>query len=111
MSCPMYEDYTRMCIENFKEISKVTSFDVCQSDNYKECPAYQIEFKKMSECEFLEECKKHVNIDGIDFETVKEFGNKYCLSKENKKNCARYKLLKNKEEVPDKLLANGAINE
>ena len=111
MTCPMFKDYTRTCIESFKEISKITSYNLCESDKFEECPAYQIEYKKRGQCEFLEECKKNSNIDGLDFETVKEFGNKYCLSKENKKNCARYKLLIKKEKVSNKLLANGTINE
>jgi len=111
MTCPMFKDYTRTCIESFKEISKVTSYELCESDKFEECPAYQIEFKKKGQCEFLDDCKKNTNLDGADFEQVKELGNKFCLSTENKVNCARYKLLIKGEIVPNKLLANGNINE
>lgn len=108
MSCPMFKDYTRECISKFKEISKVSSYDLCDSENYEECPAYQIEFKKRGQCEFLTNCKADVKINTDDFEKIKEFGNIYCLSSENKIKCARYILYKEGKKVPANLLADGS---
>jgi len=42
MTCPMYKDFTRQCIQHFKEMARITNFEICESNKYEECPAYQI---------------------------------------------------------------------
>jgi len=109
MSCPLYEDFTRMCVTEFKELVNVYNYDFCDSeDGYKTCPFYRIINKKVTVCEHNLSCRNHFPLENITMEKLTEITIKYCFSK-NKINCARYKLIKAEKEVPDHLLADGSM--
>ena len=46
MSCPLYNDFTRECVEKFPEIVSIGTYDYCSSDGYKTCPFYKIIVEK-----------------------------------------------------------------
>ncbi len=108
MSCPLYEDYTRMCVEDFKELVEVVSFDFCDTDGYEECPFYKIIKGKVIPCEFVEKCRERQELKPFDFETIKRVSNDFCLS-ENKVNCEVYKLYKSGKDVPNGLGPDGSM--
>ncbi len=114
MSCPMYEDHTSGCVENFKEIIQLTKYGFCESDKYEECPFYQLLNGKAKPCEFLNQCQQHFNNlpnKFTEFITdVVDGMNKYCLS-DNNVNCEIYKLRNAGKDVPMVLLPNGKIIE
>ena len=57
MSCPKYEDNTRTCVVEFKEILHFVSFDFCDSDEYNDCPIYKLLEGKAKPCKFLQDCR------------------------------------------------------
>ncbi len=116
MSCPLYEDYTRNCIKKFKEIVNITSFKICDSENYKECLFYIAIQTPEKNCKYSDNCIKTF------FESLKEkslidvkyfiqTGKKYCLDIENRKKCARYKRYETDKKTITNLLPDGTIIE
>ena len=73
MDYPLYEDFSRVCIEDFKEILQFTSFDFYDSDEYRNCPVYKILDGKANPCIFLQECRIHfskISSENGDFKTA-----------------------------------------
>ena len=106
MSCPMYKDFTRECIESFKEIITISNIDVCDSDRYKECPFYRILNDPEKLCEYADKCVHSKIFWKSSFERIMWISKTYCLS-ENKVNCARYKVMKTGKTPPEGLLVDG----
>ena len=107
MSCPLYKDFTRECAEKFEGIVQISSFDVCESDRYKECPFYRLINEPEKLCEYADRCVQGEFIWKESFERIMWVSNTYCLS-ENKVNCERYKLMKTGEVVPENLRVDGS---
>ncbi len=114
MCCPKYEDNTRTCLEEFKEIIHFISFDFCASDEYGNCPIYKLIEGKPKPCEFLDECQIHFSSmlsEDADFKIGSMDGmSKLCLSEKNV-TCEIYKLRKANKDVPEGLLPDGSIIE
>jgi hypothetical protein len=109
MSCPLYKDFTRGCVTEFKEVVNVANFDFCDSeDGYKICPFYKIINKEVTICENTLFCRKRSHLENLNMETISELSIKYCFS-DNRINCAIYRLRKEGKEVPDNLLADGSM--
>lgn len=96
---------------------KVTTFDVCESDEYEKCQIYMICTSPFN-CEFLQQCANHYIEKLPKFVTnvfmtdrgVKEMTETliaYCLSSEKSKTCAKYKLFCKGEKPPINLLPDG----
>ena len=107
MSCPIYEDSTRECIEKFEEIVNISNFDVCDSDRYKLCPFYRNIHETENRCEYDDVCMNDMTVRAIPFEELMKKADTYCFS-ENRVNCERYKLMKEGKTVTDGLLADGS---
>jgi len=60
MACPLYVDFTRMCIEKFPSFVKFKSFQTCESEQYVDCPLYQVCTSSYN-CEYLPSCSKQYN--------------------------------------------------
>jgi len=114
MSCPKYEDNTRTCVVEFKEILHFVSFDFCDSDEYNDCPIYKLLEGKAKPCKFLQDCRIYfskMSSETGDFKTALLDGmNKLCLSDKNV-TCELYKLRKVNKNIPEGLLPNGSILE
>lgn len=93
MVCPLYNDYTRECIEHFRNVIKIVNFDFCQSDKYKTCPFYRIINKIEPICEYAKRCPVYFHVNDGDFESLVKMANKYCFS-DNCNKCARFKIRK-----------------
>ena len=101
MPCPLFRDYTRHCIEKFPNFVVYSNYDVCFSDDYTKCMMYEV-IQSDFNCKYLTDCSeaflnaapefimKMLNEEKINV-IVREMNNKYCLSEDNCKNCARYK--------------------
>jgi len=107
MSCPMYIDLTRECVDKFEEIVNICNFDVCDSDRYKECPFYRNIHEPEKRCEYDHICMNDMTVRKIPFEELMEKAATYCFT-ENRVNCERYKLMKEEKTVPEGLLADGS---
>ncbi len=118
MSCPLFEDFTRGCIEEFPEFVKYTNYDLCESDKHQDCPMYFIISSKFK-CEYLQICSssfhkgapkfiEKVFIDeNVKRDIISNLAKKYCVSEENHQNCMRYKLLSQGKKPPLTLLPDG----
>ena len=119
MSCPLFEDFTRGCIERFPDFVTYTNFDLCESDNYQECPVYFVMNSKFK-CKYLKSCSDSYHYDSSKFikkifmdDKIKQdliFNSmkNYCLSKEKYQNCARYKFISQGRKPPISLKADGS---
>jgi len=108
MSCPLYEDFTRGCITEFKDLVNAANFDFCDlSDGYKTCPFYRIINKEVTVCENSIYCRKNQTYATLGMEKITEIAVKYCFT-ENKVNCEIYKMREEGKEVPNNLLADGS---
>lgn len=117
MVCPLYVDFTRTCINKFPMLVKVTTFEVCESDQYEKCQIYMICTSAFN-CEFLEQCTnqyieklpKFVTNIFMTENGVKEMTDvliDYCLSPEKSKTCAKYTVFCKGEVPPINLLPDG----
>ena len=107
MSCPMYKDFTRECIEKFEEIITISNIDVCESDRYKECPFYRFLNEPEKCCEYVDKCLHGKTIWTSSFERIMWVSKTYCFS-ENKVNCERYKVMKIGKATPEGLRVDGS---
>jgi len=57
MVCPLYIDFTRMCLEKFPALVKFTTLQTCESEQYVDCPIYQVCTSSIN-CEYLQNCSK-----------------------------------------------------
>ncbi len=110
MTCPMYKDYTRECVSSYKSAIQVFSFDICDSNDYNECPLYNIITNKVDYCEYTHDCDVEMNFGSWNFEHIKHIANNFCFYGK-KKNCAIYKLRKADKEIPKGLQPDGKIIE
>jgi hypothetical protein len=119
MGCPLFEDYTRNCVEEYPDFVTYSNFDICQSDTYKKCPMY-ILIRNKFKCKYLQFCSKSYNnvtpkfIEKI-FIDEKFKGDvivcmmkKYCMSADNHMNCMRYKLFNQGKKPSLRLLPDGS---
>jgi len=110
MTCPMYKDYTRGCVKKYNRVLQVPTFDICESDNYDECPMYNIITNKVECCEYTPACDKEMDFGIWDIEHLKYIANNFCFHGK-KKNCAIYKLRNASKEVPKELQPDGRMIE
>jgi len=117
MVCPLYVDFTRMCIKKFPGLVKTASYEICESEQYVGCQIYKI-CKSDFNCEYLHDCSKQylekmpkfVTTLFMDDKGVKDMTDilmKFCLSPEKSKTCAKYQLYSKGEIPPINLLPDG----
>lgn len=101
MTCPLFVDYTRHCLEQFPQMVKFSNYDICNSDDYENCLHY-IVLNSKSRCKYIDKCADYFTKNTPEIfksmfnskkilSTVKEYTISYCLSNENCKNCETYK--------------------
>ena len=110
MTCPLYNDYTRECVNKYKRVLKVPTYTVCNSDDFDECPMYEIIVKKVECCEFTPKCDEDMNFAIWDYELLKYIANNFCFHGK-KVNCAIFKLRNEGKEIPEGLQPDGKIVE
>ncbi len=120
MSCPLYVDFTRMCVKKFPAFVRFSTFQICESEQYIDCPMYQICIRNYL-CEYISKCSDQYNEkmpkliqaifkDKKSYETMlHEIWMKYCFSVENSKKCARYHIHANGETPPLTLMPDGQM--
>lgn len=89
MTCPLFVDFTRECIEEIESIPPNT-FSFCTTKNFSKCPFYIVLREKRSVCKNIKNCPFYKELSIGDFNEFSHIANKYCLSK-NPATCARYK--------------------
>lgn len=109
MSCPLFEEHTRGCIEEFPDLVACSNFDVCESKEYQKCPLYIFVNSKFK-CQYFQTCSYafHKGIpnfieklfldEKFKGDIIVSLSKKYCVSEDNYKNCARYKFISQGEE-------------
>lgn len=119
MTCPLYTDFTRTCIEEYPELTKIASFYFCESNIHDLCIIYRaITFQ--TKCGFLKQCIidylqdnpvfiKRLLTDIAVAEIGEKFGKKYCYSPQNLQECARYICYQQEKKPPAELFADGHI--
>jgi len=117
MVCPLYIDFTRMCIQKFPDVVRFATLNFCDSEQYVDCPIY-VACTSDFICEFALNCIREraekmpeffkVLFKGGKVSTlIKESQINYCLSPEMSKTCARYQLLSKGEIPPINLIPDG----
>ncbi len=111
MTCPLYKDYTRECIEKFKGLIHLSNFEICESkEKYKKCPFYLFICKPEKGCKYKAKCiKKSMekqSENSLNYNFILKIVKEYCYSDKRKK-CARYKLKEKGKEIPFNLLPDG----
>lgn len=113
MTCPFYSNGKKECTTVFAEVTKLIDEKRCKSkEDYTDC----IFFKMLSQpekdqCKYMEICN-HVAVHTVltlPYEEIKKQCETYCLSKDNKKNCAIYQLIDDLKRVPKGLLPDGSF--
>jgi hypothetical protein len=118
VSCPLYQDFTRTCISKFPDFLEFPTLDLCESDEYNGCIAHLI-FTSTFMCRYLTDCgnayKKKVPKlitkmlgEKETRELFYRFSAQYCISQENHRNCAKYKLLAEGRVPPINLFPDGS---
>ena len=117
MGCPLYQDFTRSCIKNFPMLTKVASFEICESDQFYNCQIYKIctsnfnsEFLHICADQYIEKLPKFITTVFMDETGVKEMTDilmKFCLSSEQSKTCAKYQFYEKGKNPPINLLPDG----
>jgi len=117
MVCPLYVDFTRMCLEKFPALVKFTTLQTCESEQYVDCAIYQVCTSDFN-CEYLPSCSKQYSEKMPKFlmtifmnkeasEILNDIRTKYCVSPENSKTCAKYQLYSKGEIPPLTLMPDG----
>ena len=118
MACPLFEDYTRSCIQEFPDFVTYSNFDICKSEEYQKCPMYIVINSKFK-CKYLQTCSHSYHKDVPKFiekifldkkvkgDIIIGLTKKYCLSVDNHKNCERYELLIQGKKPPLTLFPDG----
>jgi hypothetical protein len=109
IKCPLFIDFTRMCLVKFPTLVKFSIIQTCASEHYVDCPIYQVHdsdfyCKHFYDCanQYIENIPKilqDIFINKNMFEVLKNIWTNYCLSPENSKTCAKYQLY-SKGEIP-----------
>jgi len=110
MSCPLYKDFTRECVKHYNRILQFSSYNICESDNYDECPLYNIINKKVQCCEYTPACDEKMDFGNWDYEYLKYVANNFCFYG-RKGDCAIYKLRTEKKAIPRALQPDGRMIE
>ncbi len=110
MSCPMYADFTRGCVKKYRKVIQIPSFDICKSDNYDECPMYNIIIKNVEYCEYTPICDEIMDFSSWDYEHLKYIATNFCFYGK-KENCAIYNLKKENKIIPKGLQPDGRMIE
>lgn len=117
MVCPLYVDFTRMCLEKFPAVVKFSTVQTCRSEQYIDCPIYQV-CNSGFVCEYMPHCSKQYSDKFpkllLDIfmkknisEILRDIWTNYCLSPENSKICARYKLYSKGEMASITIMPDG----
>jgi hypothetical protein len=117
MVCPLYKDFTRECITQFPDFLVFPTFDLCNSEDYKECLAYLVVNSSFT-CPYIITCGTEYkkNLPKIVTKLLGEketrdiyhkYTSEYCISQENHINCAKYKLLSDGKTPPINLFPDG----
>lgn len=117
MSCPHYIDYTRNCIQYFPRVIEYFGFDICDSNDYQDCPAH-IFLKSGFICKNKNQCLENlINKNPLLLKyfitrkttttLLKSIIEEYCSSKEKHICCTRYKIIEMGLRYPVGLLPNG----
>lgn len=117
MTCPYYEDFTRLCITRFPHIKNLMSFETCESDKHTNCLVYNVLQKKFN-CKYLERCAeesvngipvllKYFVEDDMTIKLFKEIVIKYCTVEERHTRCANFQMYEQGLQPPLELLPNG----
>ncbi len=88
---------------------KSADFELCLSIDYADCPFYKPIIIK-GNCKYYNKCKVEFKSDDVDFIKVKKFAKNFCANPNNRINCARYKLYKKGNQVPEGMLADGTVS-
>ena len=107
MACPHFEDYTRMCAEEFDRVINIANFDFCESSDFEQCPFYRLLHKIEPLCPYAEKCPMYFHQTKYNFDGLIEMTNNFCLSS-NYQTCARYQLRQSQKEVPVDLYPDGS---
>lgn len=107
MQCPLFVEFSRECQHEIGFLPLNTG-SFCSTDKHKECPFYKAIYKIGYFCRYFKYCPAfdHFKID--NFEKFVSIVNEYCLSRENNKYCARFKLRMRNEMPSDNLLPDGS---
>ncbi len=113
MSCPLYEDFTRTCISQFKALVNFSDFDFCDSEKYVDCIFYKTITYPEKVCTFAKQCiEMHLDIPTgqfqMDINGLNQMAKHYCFS-ENRKNCAIYQRYQSGKEVSPFLHPDGTM--
>ncbi|MCJ7571132.1 MAG: hypothetical protein MUO82_04570 [Candidatus Thermoplasmatota archaeon] len=119
MVCPLFVDFTRMCLKKFPVLVKFTTLQTCDSDQYADCPVYLLCNSNFN-CKYLPSCSKQYHEKSPELvqdifdkkdasEALKNIWTNYCLSPENSKTCAKYQLYSKREIPPLELQPDGSI--
>ena len=109
MTCPLFNDFTRDCLNIFPTLISSGSLTLCNSEEYEEkCVFFRIITQKEPICEFATGLSKCPLIEIVNTDKFKELAKKFCLSK-NKTACKRYNLKKEGKDVPENLLPDGSF--
>jgi hypothetical protein len=119
MVCPFFVDFTRMCIDKIPILIEFTTHKTCNSEQYVDCPVYLVCTSSFN-CEYFSSCGKQYNekipkllmdifMTKTALENLKDIWMNYCLSPENSKTCAKYKLYSKGEKPSVYLMPDGGI--
>jgi hypothetical protein len=97
------------CLDKIPMLVKFTTLKTCTSEQYVDCPIYQVCTSSFN-CEYFSRCSKQYSeklpklvVDIFMTKSalgiLKDMWTNYCLSPENSKTCAKYKLY-SKGEIP-----------
>jgi hypothetical protein len=115
MNCPLFEDYTRGCVSKYPDFVIYSNFDICGSAEYQKCPMFIVINSKFK-CQYLPTCSHSYNVSAPKLiekifldekfknDIIMSLVKKYCISDDNSRNCARYKLISQGEKPPLTLL-------
>lgn len=107
MSCPLFIDFTRECIEEV-EVLPSNTFSFCTTKYFSNCPFYIVLKEKRPVCKHIKSCPFYKEISIGDFEEFSKITNDYCLLKDSSA-CARYKEKESGNTPSLKLHPNGSV--
>jgi hypothetical protein len=114
MSCPLYTDLTRGCIDRFEIILSIGDINLCESnEGYKDCIFYNTIQYPEKNCRFAEKCiglhldSKTAKMD-IDIYALNNMSKNYCFT-DNRSNCAIYKTFESGQSPSPLLFPDGTM--
>lgn len=110
MNCPNFVEFTRECQYKTGFIPLDTG-EYCATKKHVECPFYKTLEGIGFSCEYLKRCLAFEHFKTETFNDFVEIAKEYCLSKQNNRNCARYKLRKTGKTPSGDLLPDGSVLE